>query len=70
MLVFQRKVGEQIRIGDGVVVTVLRTSDGRVSLGIAAPEACRIRRSELAAALADGPTPPRPVSDRPPGRAA
>jgi carbon storage regulator CsrA len=47
MLVLQRKVGEQIRIGTDIVVTVIRTACGRVSLGIQAPPHCTIRRSEL-----------------------
>ena len=47
MLVLQRKVGEQVRIGKDVVVTVLRTACGKVSLGIQAPPHYRIRRSEL-----------------------
>ncbi len=51
MLVFQRKVGEQIRIGTDIVVTVLRTACGKVSLGIQAPSHCVIRREELLALL-------------------
>ena len=47
MLVLQRQVGEQIRIGTDVVVTVLRTACGKVSLGIQAPPGCRITRAEL-----------------------
>ena len=51
MLVLQRKVGEQVRIGKDVVVTVLRTACGKVSLGIQAPAHCQIRRSELLSLL-------------------
>jgi carbon storage regulator len=51
MLVLQRKVGEQIRIGTDVVVTVLRTACGKVSLGIQAPPHCVIRREELISML-------------------
>ena len=51
MLVLQRKVGEQIRIGTDVVVTVLRTACGKVSLGIQAPPHCAIRREELISML-------------------
>ncbi len=47
MLVLQRTAGEQIRIGKDVVVTVLRTACGKVSLGIQAPPHLRICRSEL-----------------------
>ncbi|MBA3314211.1 MAG: carbon storage regulator [Planctomycetaceae bacterium] len=47
MLVLQRKVGEQIRIGTDIVVTVLRSACGKVSFGIQAPPHCVIRREEL-----------------------
>lgn len=56
MLVLQRKVGEQVRIGTDIVVTVLRTACGKVSLGIQAPPNYRIRRSELLALLGSGTT--------------
>lgn len=51
MLVLQRAVGEQIRIGKDVVITVLKTACGKVSLGIQAPPHYSIRRSELLALL-------------------
>ena len=47
MLVLQRKVGEQVRIGKDVVVTVVKTACGKVSLGIQAPPHSRITRAEL-----------------------
>jgi len=46
MLVLQRKAGEQVRIGNDVVVTVLKTASGKVSLGIQAPQHRRISRPE------------------------
>ncbi len=52
MLVLQRKVGEQVRIGEDVVVTVLRTACGKVSLGIQAPPHDRICRGELLSLVA------------------
>lgn len=51
MLVLQRKVGEQVRIGTDVVVTVLRSACGKVSLGIQAPPHIEIRREELLSLL-------------------
>lgn len=56
MLVLQRKVGEQVRIGTDIVVTVLRTACGKVSLGIQAPAGYRIRRSELLNLIASNTT--------------
>lgn len=47
MLVVARKEGEEILIGEEIRVVVLRTSGGRVKLGIQAPEDTPIRRREL-----------------------
>ena len=47
MLVLTRKAGEQIKIGDHIVVTVVRILGGGVRLGIQAPDDARIVRGEL-----------------------
>ena len=47
MLILSRKVGERIVIGDDIWVTVLELSQGKVRLGIAAPENIRIDREEI-----------------------
>ena len=47
MLVLSRKVGERIRIGDEVTVTVVRITGGGVRLGIEAPAELSIIREEL-----------------------
>lgn len=47
MLILSRKPGQQILLGDGIVITVNGTSGGRVSLGIQAPADVRILRGEL-----------------------
>ena len=47
MLVLSRKIGEQLRIGDDITVTVLKICGGRIRLGIDAPEGVRIMRGEL-----------------------
>ncbi|RIK74041.1 MAG: hypothetical protein DCC67_17120 [Planctomycetota bacterium] len=52
MLVLTRKVGEQIRIGDEVIITVVRTKGKAVRLGIQAPAHVPVLRGEIAAALA------------------
>ena len=54
MLVLQRRAGEQVRIGKDVVVTVLKTACGKVSLGIQAPDGYRICRSEILSLLTSG----------------
>ncbi len=47
MLVLSRKVGERIRIGDGITVTVVRVTGGGVRLGIEAPVELPVIREEL-----------------------
>ena len=67
MLVLSRKKGEQIRIGDDIVITVHRVSGNRVSLGIEAPGSCRIVRGELqviADAFQEAPAESAPVAPR------
>ena len=53
MLVLSRKVGERIRIGDSVVITVVRVTGGGVRLGIEAPAELPVIREELHRALLD-----------------
>jgi len=48
MLVLSRKTGEQILIGSGVRLSVVRISGGRVQLGIEAPRDFNIVREEIA----------------------
>ncbi|HYO24746.1 MAG TPA: carbon storage regulator [Lacipirellulaceae bacterium] len=52
MLVLTRKQGEKIRIGDDVVITVVRTKGKAVRLGIQAPAHVPVLRGEIAAAMA------------------
>ena len=47
MLVLSRKVGQRIRIGNEVTVTVVRITGGGVRLGIEAPAELSIIREEL-----------------------
>lgn len=47
MLVLSRKIGEEIRIGGSVNLSVLAISGGRVKLGISGPRAVRVLRAEL-----------------------
>ncbi len=46
MLVLTRKVGESIRIGDSVVITLLDVRPSRIRLGIDAPLSVRVQREE------------------------
>lgn len=47
MLVLSRKSGERIRIGNDVVLTLLKIGPGRVQIGFEAPREVRIIRDEL-----------------------
>ena len=48
MLVLTRKVNESIVIGNNIVVTINQISPRRVKLGIEAPGAIPVARSEIA----------------------
>jgi len=47
MLVLSRKINEQIRISDHIVLTVIRLQSGKVKLGIECPHKIKIRRNEI-----------------------
>ena len=47
MLVISRKNGEQIHIGDDIVIKVVETRHGKVRIGVSAPSHVRVLRKEL-----------------------
>lgn len=47
MLVLSRRPSERIRLGDSIVVTVIRVAGDRVRLGIDAPPDVLVLRDEL-----------------------
>jgi carbon storage regulator len=47
MLVLTRKVGEGIRIGDDIAITVVEMKSGGIRLGIVAPASVKIHRQEV-----------------------
>lgn len=47
MLVLSRKEGERLRLGESIVLTVVKLNGDKVRLGIAAPADLRILRDEL-----------------------
>jgi carbon storage regulator len=47
VLVLTRKEGEAICVGEDITITISKIKGNRVSVGIAAPEQVRIRRTEL-----------------------
>ena len=58
MLVFTRRAGEAVRIGDDIELSVVEIGESTIRLGIDAPRAVRVLRSELSpasdAGLKDG----------------
>lgn len=47
MLVLSRKENERIRLGDSIVVTIVRVSGDKVRIGIQAPPHIVVLRDEL-----------------------
>ena len=47
MLILTRKVGENLRIGDDVEVTVLAVNGNQAKIGIDAPEEIPVHREEV-----------------------
>lgn len=47
MLVLSRKESQRIRLGDSIVLTIVRVNGDRVRVGIEAPAEVQVRRSEL-----------------------
>ena len=70
MLILTRKVGETIRIGDGVTVRVLEVRGSQVRLGIEAPAEVRILREEIYEATRDGAGALPPAAEGPPANGA
>ena len=60
MLVLSRKIGERIRIGDAVTLTVVRIHGDKVRLGIEAPADVAIHREEVYRRLRAGQGPDGP----------
>ncbi|SFI18212.1 carbon storage regulator [Planctomicrobium piriforme] len=55
MLVISRKSEEFLKIGDDIVIKVIKTSNGSVKIGIEAPGGLRVLRGELLEAVCDLP---------------
>ncbi len=64
MLVLTRKKSEMIRIGDSVVIKVISTGNGKVKIGIEAPNDVRVVRAELDACSEAPKVPTQSLRDR------
>ena len=61
MLILTRKRSETIRIGDDILIKVIKTGRNTVKLGIEAPSEVRVLRGEL---LVEGAAPERTAPER------
>ena len=55
MLILTRCVGESVRIGDHIAITVVRIKGGSIQIGIAAPRELAVHREEIYARVKAGP---------------
>jgi carbon storage regulator len=58
MLVFSRREGEKVTIGEDIQVTVLRIDEEQVRLGFTAPDEVKIHRFEVRERIRRGEAPP------------
>ena len=56
MLVLTRRVGEKIRIGDDIVVTLLGVRGNQYKVGIEAPKSVAVHREEIFQRIQSGET--------------
>lgn len=47
MLILTRKVGESIKVGDDITITVTSAQNGQVKIGIDAPKHVQVHRQEI-----------------------
>jgi carbon storage regulator len=59
MLVLSRKLGQSLRLGNGVRITLVKIDGHQVRIGIEAPEEVSIRRQEIAFEI------PEPLAKKP-----
>ena len=62
MLVLTRKSAETIRIGNDIVIKVIKTAKGTVKIGVEAPANIRVMRGELVEDQEVQPVPSLPAS--------
>ena len=59
MLILTRKLGESIRIGDDITLTVLSVKGNQIRLGVDAPREVEVHRQEIYDRILDELTPKR-----------
>jgi len=67
MLILTRRVGEKVRIGDDIEITILGLARGQVRVGISAPRSVPVHRQEVYERIRRAESrDPRPVLGNPP----
>lgn len=46
MLVMSRKIGQKIKVGDDITITIVEVRGGRIKIGIDAPREMKIARDQ------------------------
>lgn len=64
MLVLTRKLGEVIRIGDDIKITVLEVRPSQIKLGIDAPPEVKVHREEIYRRIQEENAAKRPTKPR------
>ncbi len=59
MLILTRKIGETIRIGDEIALTVLAIKGNQIRLGVEAPREVEVHRQEIYERIVDERMPKR-----------
>jgi carbon storage regulator len=66
MLVLSRKESQRIRLGDSIVITIVKISGDKVRVGIDAPSNVLVLRDELEARGTASPSAPGVAAGEPP----
>ena len=63
MLILTRRVGESLKLGEDITVTVLGVKGNQVRIGVDAPRDVAVHREEIYNRIHDGDAPPSDKED-------